>query len=234
MLRTRQWLRRAAVVVLPAAALGALALAGPASAAPVQHAAAVHAADHTALAVHAVQAAPAAQAAQVTPAAPVTHAVQATHAAPATATAVAAHAAHIATAAPNAPPPPCAAGYAPITSWNVGQSITGDGVNVPVFLGAGNCFQPLNHFTYQGFSGYQYQNGDGHCLWLNGITVELGGACVAGHANEEFYGIAFVNGEGWTIANVGHQGGLMRPSACSDGSEVQILNSSSCVEWSST
>lgn len=170
----RTWIRRAAIAVLPAAALAAFALAVPASAATT-HTAALAAA------------------------------------------------------------PPCAAGYAPITNWNTGASIEGNGVNHPVFLAStGNCFKPLNKFTYSSETGYEYQNGDGHCLWVNGITVELGGACVAGHVNEEIYSDAYIPGEGWTLANVGTASGLIRPSPCSNGSEVQVLNSSSCGAWSST
>ncbi len=54
-------------------------------------------------------------------------------------------------------------------------------------------------------TGWQYQNGDGHCLWLNDTSyeLELGVACNAGDDSEDFYGLYdshYVWG-GWLVSN---------------------------------
>jgi hypothetical protein len=86
------------------------------------------------------------------------------------------------------------------------EEILGHGVNLAVTMtgGTGNCFNLLNKFTIGPFgttsyTGYEYQNGDGHCLWDNGGTIDLGAACQAGHPNEEFYGVKYSNGW-WTMS----------------------------------
>jgi len=93
-----------------------------------------------------------------------------------------------------------------IQNWNNGYSIAGNGVNNPVILtGGGNCFNLLNKFTVGPFgtktyTGYEYQNGDGHCLFDNGGTIDVGGACQANHPNEEFYGVSYVGA--WSVSVV--------------------------------
>jgi hypothetical protein len=81
-------------------------------------------------------------------------------------------------------------------------AIAGQGVDVPVDLAdPGNCFNLYNEFyySYKGktYTGYEYQNGDGHCLFNDGGTLEVGGACQATDDEEQFFGIAYYSGTGW-------------------------------------
>jgi hypothetical protein len=96
-----------------------------------------------------------------------------------------------------------------IQSGNTVEQIKGGGVNLPVALAnpPGNCFNLLNKFTVGPFgtktyTGYGYQNGDGHCLWDNGGTIDVGAACKAGHPNEEFFGVTLLPDGDWTVAVV--------------------------------
>jgi hypothetical protein len=133
----------------------------------------------------------------------------------------------------------CPSGYFTISNNSPGGpfAIAGDGVNNPVYLAAtGNCFEHLYPFPSPiGGTGYEYQNGYGHCLWWNGTVVgggfvELGAACKPGHPNEEFYGIS-LGGGGWTVGNVGSGGGVMDPGYCGVASGVGFDSGSSCDRW---
>jgi hypothetical protein len=123
-----------------------------------------------------------------------------------------------------------------------GLDIQGDGVNHPVFLttGTGNCFNLLNKFTVgpfgtKSYTGYEYQNGDGHCLWDDGGTIELGAACQANHPNEEFYGVTYI--DWWTVSVVtadnpnvlmGTQG---NNCISTEGAGNVVMNSGGCDGW---
>jgi hypothetical protein len=133
--------------------------------------------------------------------------------------------------------PPCAGGSSPFTDQHSGLSIAGAGVNVPVSMqSTGNCFTIVASGTSGGAHWNAYQNGDGHCLWLNGITIELGNAChSSGHPNEEIWGISFVNG-GWALNDLGGNSGTIQPTPCTGtGAEVQQPGSdnNTCNRWSS-
>jgi hypothetical protein len=85
--------------------------------------------------------------------------------------------------------------------------ISGNGVNNPVRMEfTGNCFNLYNEFSVpygtKAYTGYEYQNGDGHCLWDDGGTIELGAACKANHPNEEFFANTWNPGLGWTVSDV--------------------------------
>ena len=95
-----------------------------------------------------------------------------------------------------------------ITNWDASitagetVAIAGQGVDFPVDLAhPGNCFNLYNEFyySYKGktYTGYEYQNGDGHCLFNDGGILEVGGACQATDDEEQFFGIAYYSGTGW-------------------------------------
>jgi hypothetical protein len=95
-----------------------------------------------------------------------------------------------------------------ITNWAASinstetVAIAGQGVDFPVDLAdPGNCFNLYNEFyySYKGktYTGYEYQNGDGHCLFNDGGTLEVGGACQPTDDEEQFFGIAYYSGTGW-------------------------------------
>jgi hypothetical protein len=99
-----------------------------------------------------------------------------------------------------------------------GLYISGNGVNEPVTLqSTGNCFSLYNSFPYTIVSPltgkevtttvYQYQNGDGHCLWQNDTSfeLELGVACNASDTSEDFFGIPGSNAD---------YGGWLGPALC--------------------
>lgn len=121
-----------------------------------------------------------------------------------------------------------------------GTYIAGNGVNRPVSLeDSGNCFNLYNEFTYDGHTGYQYQNGDGHCLWVNetSLTLELGVACQAGLSIEDFYGTQYLSGYGWEVSNQAENSRHMFSTQC-EGSglidEVDMTSGSTlaaCSSW---
>lgn len=114
-------------------------------------------------------------------------------------------------------------------------NIQGQGVNNPVTLsaGSGSCFNLYNKFQVvfgtTVYTGYEYQDLSGHCLWDNGGTIDVGGACRAGHPNEDFFGIEFVNGSGWEVGDVTRGPGVYMTGAPS-GDHV-IMSSSFVTFW---
>ena len=120
--------------------------------------------------------------------------------------------------------------------------IAGNGVNKAVTLAdsLGNCF--TLHYPYtvkysdgDTYTAYEYQNGDGHCLWDNGGTIEVGAACQAAHPREEFYGIKFTTGDGWTFGDVAEGPGANMAAAysCSPGYDVfmEPAGAQDCDYW---
>jgi hypothetical protein len=122
-----------------------------------------------------------------------------------------------------------------------GLLIQANGVNKPVFLSnnSGSCFNLYNKFTTvvgaTSVTGYEYQDLSGHCLWDNGGTIEVGGACQAGHENEEFYGVPpYI--DWWHVAVItdgptvfmGTQGSNCISAA--DAGNV-VMNSGGCDGW---
>jgi hypothetical protein len=89
-----------------------------------------------------------------------------------------------------------------------GLEIKGNGVNNPVTISTppGNCWNLYNEFTVvygtTVYTGYEYQNGEGHCLWDDGTVIDVGAACKAGHPNESFFGIVYIKGGGWVVGDV--------------------------------
>jgi hypothetical protein len=130
----------------------------------------------------------------------------------------------------------CPSGYFTISNHEPDGTvaIAGQGVNQAVVVEpTGNCFERLFPFPSPlGGTGYEYQNGAGHCLWWNAadIAFELGAACKANHVNEMFYGISLASG-GWTVGNLGAGSGVMDPGYCEAGSDVFYDSGSSCDRW---
>ncbi len=134
----------------------------------------------------------------------------------------------------------CPSGWVTITNFAAnGLGIRGDGVNNPVHLSATpNCFEVIHQGSYTDpltggtYTTYEYQNGDGHCLWQDDLVVELGGACAAGHPNEEFFGSLFVKGDGWiwhtAATGVGY---YVDSDTCASGDEVTIDDYEQCAWW---
>jgi pimeloyl-ACP methyl ester carboxylesterase len=125
-----------------------------------------------------------------------------------------------------------------------GLELKGNGVNKPATIAAapGNCFNLYSKFTYSfdgtTYTGYEYQNGDGHCLWDNGGIIELGAACKAGHPNEEFFGIGFSPGAGgWLMGSVTYNPDIAAVGAnsltCASGATVEMLSRTGgfCTSW---
>jgi hypothetical protein len=123
-------------------------------------------------------------------------------------------------------------------------SIAGGGVNHPVSLTSpGNCFSLPFHSSYKDpyngetYTEYEYQNGDGHCLFDNGGTIDVGAACEANHPNEEFYGLSYDPGVGWLWSNVGADGvygyqTVVASQGCGPGNvTMQIPTRADCQYW---
>ena len=135
-------------------------------------------------------------------------------------------------AATNAPPPPCAAGFSPITN-QAGGAVAGTGVNNPVNLqSTGNCFKAENPTSTPDGTGYEYVNGDGHCLWVNANTLEVGANdCANGHPNEVIVGTSHT-GAGWTLLSEANME-LLQPNVCgSIGTKVTTqIDLGPCARW---
>jgi hypothetical protein len=119
-----------------------------------------------------------------------------------------------------------------------GLEIAGNGVNQPVRLvdPPGNCFTLHNKFTWEGYTTYEYQNGDGHCLWQDAGVIELGGACAANHPNEEFFGIPGSQSKygGWLISEVHDGTGSYMstyPGCGIDTNVDMVLGGGNCPFW---
>lgn len=127
-----------------------------------------------------------------------------------------------------------------------GLAIAGNGVNKPATLKiTGNCFNLYNEFHYSEngltYTGYEYQNGEGHCLWMNqtSYVLELGVACNATDPAEQFFGYQYVGGLGWLWGNVAAANtGLIyyvdsppigNSVGCTNGAEVQLVSSAYAV-----
>ena len=127
----------------------------------------------------------------------------------------------------------CPSGWFTISNAEGAGAIKGDTVNEPVLLSStGNCFEAINKFTYNGFTGYEYQNGVGHCLWDNIGAIYMGAACKAGHPNEEFYGVNYSSG-GWTVENVGDNTGAVLDYYGCVGPDLTMEsnNVGTCYRW---
>lgn len=112
--------------------------------------------------------------------------------------------------------------------------IAGGGVNAPVTLESpGNCFTLHYKNTFDGYTTYEYQNGDGHCLWNNGGTLDVGAACKADHPNEEFFGYHYYSGLGWLWGNetAGDDLAYVNSPQCVIIAYVQISDNASCGLW---
>jgi hypothetical protein len=142
------------------------------------------------------------------------------------------------TAAPDSDPYGCVT----ITDWLDNAAIAGGGVNKPVTLESpGNTFCLEYPYPYETggttYNSWEYQNGDGHCLFDNGGTLDVGAACQANHPNEMFYGVTFVKGSGWEWANVGAGVGYFVTTnsnqSCDLGATVYVglPNGDSCYYW---
>jgi hypothetical protein len=112
----------------------------------------------------------------------------------------------------------------------------------------GNCFNVYNKFTLKIVSpitgntvtatAYEYQNGEGHCLWENEKSgvLELGTACKASDSVELFYVIPGSYLDSWTWTNV-YEGrdAMVESQGCSPGSNVVISSTAiyACDYWKS-
>jgi hypothetical protein len=93
--------------------------------------------------------------------------------------------------------------------FNTGpDDIQGRGVNQPVTVSAapGSCFNLYDKFTVPYgttvYTGYEYQDLSGHCLWDNDGTIDVGAACKAGHPNEEFFGVKYGSTSYWEVGDI--------------------------------
>jgi hypothetical protein len=116
-----------------------------------------------------------------------------------------------------------------IENYDLGTEIKGNGVNATVSLTKppGNCFDLYNEYSYKAngvtYTGYEYQNGDGHCLWVNtsSLHLELGVACKAGDVDELFFGVPGSDSEygGWEVFAAAEPFDYMY---CGPGNEVSM------------
>jgi hypothetical protein len=122
--------------------------------------------------------------------------------------------------------------------------IVGNGVNKPVTLTYGTpaCFNLYNefHYSYDGktFTGYQYQNTAGHCLWSNNTShiIELGVACNSTDTSEDFFALpgSYAAYGGWVVSDVAEWPGdyLMDSPVCEQYAEVAMqVAGPTCPYW---
>jgi hypothetical protein len=116
-----------------------------------------------------------------------------------------------------------------IENYDLGTEIEGNGVDKTVSLTSppGNCFDLYNSESYKvngvTYTGYEYQNGDGHCLWLNtsSLHLELGVACQPGDGDELFFGVpgSYAEYGGWEVYAAAETFDYM---VCGPGDEVSV------------
>jgi hypothetical protein len=104
----------------------------------------------------------------------------------------------------------------------------------------GSCFNLYNEFHYstggKTYTGYEYQDTSGHCLWDNNGQIYLTTACLAGHPREEFYGITYYSGVGWLFGDV-EEGPTweMEQAYCptySSGTVIMVkAGTGECIYW---
>jgi hypothetical protein len=91
---------------------------------------------------------------------------------------------------------------------NSGFQIWDEGVNAHTRLmpAPASCWNLYNEFTVKygktTYTGYEYQDLRGHCLWQNDGYIETAGACRRGNPSEEFFGLNYYHGQGWTVSDV--------------------------------
>jgi hypothetical protein len=136
-----------------------------------------------------------------------------------------------------------------IYSDDAGGYIAGNGVDKPVTIEPkGNCFTLSHEFSVRvddwvtgttvTATGWQYQNGDGHCLRETNSDwdLELVGACSASDTSEDFFGLpgslkAF---GAWVVSDVWDESSMMgfRNSCGGDGYDVIMSPNAECWLWS--
>ena len=121
-----------------------------------------------------------------------------------------------------------------------GLEIEGAGVNNPVTLNRApaSCFTLHYKFTVvygvTTYTGYEYQDLSGHCLWDNGGYVDVGAACGGlGHPNEEFFGVSYTSGCGWKVADVTEGPGEIMAGSNAPGSHVIMAGLGDCWNFPS-
>jgi hypothetical protein len=116
-----------------------------------------------------------------------------------------------------------------------GLEIEGNGPNKAVSLNnpPASCFNLYNKFTWKGYTGYEYQDLSGHCLWSAAGVIEVGAACQANTPYEEFFGAKLYSGQGWLFSNVFTGiGSYMSSKGCSLGSGVSMVSGGDvCDLW---
>jgi hypothetical protein len=120
-----------------------------------------------------------------------------------------------------------------------GLEIAGNGVNQPVRLvdPPGNCFTRMYEFTsLDGSPGWEYQNGEGHCLWQNDGVIEVGAACKPNHPNEQFWGVPGTQSKygGWLVSDMfDGTGSYMstNPGCGIDTNVDMVLGGGNCPFW---
>ena len=121
-----------------------------------------------------------------------------------------------------------------------GLEIEGAGVNNPVTLNRppASCFTLRYKFTVvygvTTYTGYEYQDQSGHCLWDNGGYIDVGAACGGpGHPNEEFFGVSYTRGCGWKVADVTEGPGEIMAGSNAPGSHVIMAGLGDCWNFPS-
>jgi hypothetical protein len=114
-----------------------------------------------------------------------------------------------------------------------GAEIVGHGPGNPVSLtytGA-SCFNLMHSFTWEGYSGWQYQDLSGHCLYQNRGVIEVGGGCSASDTSEDFFGVKYYNDVGWLVSNVATgTGSYMYSPSCLTAVDMG-LGTQDCEYW---
>jgi hypothetical protein len=119
--------------------------------------------------------------------------------------------------------------------------IEGGGVNNPITetTPPGSCFTLHYKFTTPCgaatvCTGYEYQDLSGHCLWDNHGTIDVGLACGGpGHPNEQFFGVRYIRGCGWLVADITEGYGVTMNGGALGATVTMVSGVGSCWNYPS-
>jgi hypothetical protein len=122
-----------------------------------------------------------------------------------------------------------------IQAGNTDLQIWDQGASQPVELSQApaSCWNLHNKFTYDGYTGYEYQDLRGDCLWDDASVIfTAAGPCQLGNPGEEFFGIGYDSGVGWTFTDVySYPLGYYMSALNEDGSPVYMESDVTGLVW---
>jgi hypothetical protein len=115
-----------------------------------------------------------------------------------------------------------------------GAEIAAHGPGNPVSLAytGASCFNLMHEFHWEGYTGWQYQDLSGRCLYEKRGVISVGGPCSASDTGEDFFGVRYVKDVGWLVSNVFlGTGSYMYAPSCLTARVDMGLGTHPCAYW---